>query len=130
MAPRGFRYVEFGLWVAVVSGLITVVFGILGYVIGDGLIGAKYALFIVGALLFGLGSLAIQPTPTYKDSKRISLEGPHELRFEAFIQQLPPIRGHHLPPEHRIDRSTKVFVTSLVVLAVSLVMEFWFGVRV
>lgn len=124
------RYVEFVLWVTVVSAIVTLVTAPIGFLIGNSLIGVKYALFVVGVLLFGLGSFGIQPTPPHEDSKRISLDMLGETRLEAFVQTLPPIRDHPVPYDQRVDRGTKLFVTSLVVLGISLIMEFVLGIRV
>jgi|GEM_PF-224803 len=123
------RYVEFTLWVAVVGGTVSAGCVALGYAVGGSLVAAKYVLFVVGFLLFGAGSFAIQPSRPGRGERRVSIEGTHQSRFEARIQELPPLRDQHLPFDRRIDRSPKVFVASLVVLAVSILLEFGLGVR-
>jgi len=127
---RLLRTVEFVLWVAAVGAVVVVLTAGAGYVVGDGPLGAKYALFVVGILLFGVGSYGIQPVPLHKDERRLSLDGPRETRLEAAIQRVPPLRDDYLPVERRVGRGPKLFVTSLVVLAASALLEVGLGVRV
>jgi hypothetical protein len=124
------RIAEFVLWVVLVGGAVSAGAIAAGLAVGGTLVSAKYAVFVVGVLLFGFGSLGIQPTPSYKAEKRVTLESTHQNRFEARIQELPPLRGRRLPFDQRVSRNKKVFVTSLLVLGVSLFMEFGLGVRV
>jgi len=129
MASNWLRFAEFVLWVVAVGGAVSAGAIVVGFAVAGTLVGAKYAVFVVGILLFGLGSLGIQPTPSYKDEKRVTLESTHQNRFEARIQSLPPLRGRRLPFDQRVGRNKKVFITSLFVLGVSLLMEFGLGVR-
>lgn len=129
MASNWLRFVEFVLWVVVVGALVSAAALLVGYLAGGSLVTAKYAVFVVGVLMFGLGSFAIQPTPSYRDEKRVSLESTHQNRLEARIQSIPPLRGERLPFGRRVGRDKKVFVASLLVLGVSLVMEFGLGIR-
>lgn len=128
--PGWYRYVEFVVWALVVGGVITAGCIALGLVVGGSLVTAKYALFVVGFLMFGLGSLAIQPTSPRRDEPRFSLDSDGQHRFEARIQALPPLRGERLPFDRRIGRDAKLFAASLVVLGASLFLEFGLGVRV
>ncbi|MFC7142272.1 hypothetical protein ACFQMA_20835 [Halosimplex aquaticum] len=130
MASNRLRFAEFALWVLAVSAAVSAAAIAVGYLVGGTLVTSKYAVFLVGILLFGIGSLGIQPTPSYKDEKRVSLESTHEHGFEARIQEIPPLRGEHVPFDQRVGRNKKVFAASLLVLGVSLVMEFWLGIRV
>lgn len=130
MPSNRLRYVEFVLWVVVVGAVVSAAAIAVGFLVGGTLVASKYAVFLVGVLLFGIGSLGIQPTPSYKDEKRISMESTHEHGFEARIQEIPPLRDERLPFDQRVSRNAKVFVTSLFVLGVSLYMEFGLGIRV
>ncbi|WP_436923735.1 DUF7555 family protein [Halosimplex amylolyticum] len=130
MATRRHRIAEFVLWVVVVGAAVSAGAIAVGFLVGGSLVASKYAVFLVGIFLFGLGSLGIQPTPSYRDEKRLSMDSSREHGFEARIQQLPPLRGDRVPFDQRVDRNKKVFVASLLVLAVSLAMEFWLGIRV
>lgn len=130
MASNWLRFTEFVLWVLVVGGAVSAAAILAGYVVGGTLLSAKYGVFVVGALLFGIGSLGIQPTPSYKEKKRISLDSTHQHGLEKRIQSLPPLRDRELPYEQRIGRNKKLFIASLLVLGVSLVMEFGLGIKV
>lgn len=59
---RRVAIVEFVLWVLAVSAAVVAVTLPLGVAIGGDLIAAKFGLFLVGLSLFGLGSIAIQPS--------------------------------------------------------------------
>ncbi|CCQ33944.1 hypothetical protein HLRTI_002259 [Halorhabdus tiamatea SARL4B] len=132
MTPNGYRYVEFALWVGSVATAIVVVLAIPSLIVGNGLVTLKYALFVVGFLLFGVGSFAIQPTPRGRGPVSrlfsMSLDGGKAFGFEQRIQELPPLDGRNLPFEDRVSRNVKVFVTSLIVLGVSILLEVGLGV--
>lgn len=132
MTPNGYRYVEFALWVGSVATGIVAVLSMPSLVLGDGLVTLKYALFVVGFLLFGIGSFAIQPTPHGRGPVSrlfsMSLDGGQAFGFEQRIQEFPPLDGRNLPFEERVSRNVKVFVTSLLVLGVSIVLEVGLGV--
>jgi hypothetical protein len=59
---RYLQLVDLVLWVLAAGGAIIVGSLLLGFVIGRDLLTGKYILFGVGFLLFGIGSLMIQPT--------------------------------------------------------------------
>jgi hypothetical protein len=59
----------------------------------------------------------------------VTLESDRQTSLEARLQRVPPLRGERVPFDQRIGRDAKVFAASLVVLGVSLVMEFGLGVR-
>lgn len=59
-----------------------------------------------------------------------STESPTEHRLEAALHQLPPLQNNPLRLDQRIDRSLKLFMTGLVLLGFSAVMEFVFGIRI
>lgn len=130
MASRWLRLAEFAVWVVAVAAAVSGAAILVGYVVGGDLVGAKYAVFVVGVLMFGLGSLGIQPTPSYKDEKRVTTESTHQNEFERRLQSVPPLRDAEVPFDQRISRDKKVFVASLLVLGVSLFMEFGLGIRV
>ena len=130
MASNWLRFVDLVLWVVVVSAALVGVLGALAFAFGDGLLTLKYALFVVGFLLFGLGSIALQPKRPHRDRKLISVDRDDEYGFEERIHELPPLRGHRLPLDARVSRNAKVFVVSLVVLAVSFGLEVGLDVSV
>lgn len=128
MSRRTLRLVEAALWVAGATALTVVVSAIPSLLFGDGLPTLKYALFVVGLLLFGLGSFAIQPPRPGTDEQRVTVEGDEPTDAEAALQQVPPLRGRLLPYEDRVSRDWKLFLTGVATLAVSLAMEVFLGV--
>ncbi|WP_135667424.1 DUF7555 family protein [Halorhabdus rudnickae] len=134
MTRNALRYVEFFYWVGVVSGSVLLVLAVPAFLVGDGLLSLKYALFVVGFILFGVGSFAIQPSPRGRGPITrlfsFSVAGDSAFGFEQRLQELPPLEGSHLPIEYRVNRNVKLFVTSLVLLAISAVLEVWLGVTV
>jgi len=129
MTSKRLLFAEFVVWVFAVGGVVSAGALLVGYLVGGTLVAAKYAVFLVGVALFGLGSFGIQPTPSYKERKRVTLESDRQTSFEARLQRVPPLRGERIPFHNRIGRDKKVFAASLLVLGVSLVMEFGLGVR-
>lgn len=128
---RRLRLAEFGLWVSAASVLTVAVAGGVGYAVGRDFLSVKYALFVVGTVLFGVGSLSLQPsTPARDRQRRLSVSAPDQTHLEQRLQRVPPLRGERLRFEKRIGRPAKLFATGLVVLAVSLFMEVGFGVTV
>lgn len=122
------RLVEFLFWVATVAGVVVLACVGVGVAVGAGLVGAKYALFVVGFVLFGVGSLAIQPASPHRETERFTLDRGGETMVEAAIQRLPPLDDARLPRERRVSRDVKLFAVSLVVLGVSVLLEVGFGV--
>lgn len=133
--------VEAAYWIAVVTAGVVAIGSVPAVATGGGLLTLKYSLFVIGFLLFGIGSFSIQPkSPRLGDKSKfrqpvarmfsMGLDGDKPFRFEQLIQRLPPLRDHTIALEHRVSRNTKVFLTSLVVLGVSLFMETFLDVTV
>ncbi|MFB6206644.1 MAG: hypothetical protein ABEJ05_08990 [Haloglomus sp.] len=125
-SDRWLRVVDFLLWVGAASTAVVFVCGVPALALG-GPPAVKQVLFVVGFLLFGLASLGIQPSRPHRDEQLVTAETDSEADLEARLQDLAPVE-ERLPYDDRVGRDTKLFVTSLVVLAVSLVMEVGFGV--
>jgi hypothetical protein len=126
------RALEASYWILGATVMCMVGLGVLAFVFGEGLLTLKYLLFVVGFLLFGIGSFALwrktRRRPTIWPSVDV---GPvDELGLERRLWELPGLRGEYLPPADRVSRPVKLFVTGLVVLAVSYLMEAVFGVSV
>lgn len=97
--------------------------------LGAGWVGVKYVLFFVGFFLFGLSALQLRPTPPWKDEDETTDERA-ETRFQAAVQRLPPLPRYGLAPDERLPPPAKLFVTSVLVLLTSFVMETGFGIAV
>ena len=149
---RYLRLVEFALWVLAVAAIAIVGSLVLGLLIDQNLMTGKYVMFVVGFLMFGAGAIAMQPsgpnlegTP-FEENQQTAARN-RGLRsmfgnrsgesgvddgagddtsgtgFEERLQQVGPLAEHELPPEARIGRGAKLFVTSLLVLGASFVLE-------
>ena len=144
MHSRWLRLAEFAVWTAGATAAVVATAAVPSFLFGSGLLTLKYVLFVVGVLLFGLGSFAIQPespaqlrseqspsdrgaTTRIPRPRQFSTEGTDEFGVEARLAELPPMRGR-LPFDDRVGRDAKLFVTSLLVLAVSAALEFVVGV--
>ena len=120
--------------VAYVLGVLVALFVVLGVVsafLGMGLIGVKYGLFLVGTLMLGLGSLKLRPVRMDKDPREALLpaNSGEETPLQAAVQRALPAQ-YRLAYGDRLSDGTKLFVASLVVLAVSFAMEAVFGIAV
>ncbi|WP_297889619.1 hypothetical protein [uncultured Halorubrum sp.] len=129
-ATNADRISEFAVWVGAASAAVVGACAVVAFAFGDGLITLKYVLFVVGFALFGLGSLAIQPKSKRRDRERVTLDTDEAWDVETRLMRLPPLRERAIPFEERVSRNVKAFVTSLVVLGVSLLLELVAGVGV
>jgi hypothetical protein len=126
---------------AVAAVVFVAGFGV-GLVTGRGLVTAKYVMFFVGLLVFGVATFKPRPDPPW-DTERTEdgkikvtknepegrvVGGREETRFQSAVQQIPPLPWYSLPPDDRLPVSVKLFVGSLATLAWSFVMETVFGV--
>ena len=130
-ADRPRQLLDLGAYAVGVVVALFVVLGVVSALLGSGLVGVKYGLFLVGTLMFGYGSLKLRPVRSDKSSReaRFRADSGEETRFQAAVQRLLPAR-YRLEYDDRLTDATKLFVTSLVVLAVSFLMEAAFGVAV
>lgn len=98
---------------------------------GNILTGVKWGLFIVGWITVAYGSFQLRPKPPKKrigNSNSGESGGREETWFQAQTQRMPPLRRRSIPPERRFSRSLKLFISGVVVLATSFLMETVLGV--
>lgn len=126
---RRLRAVEFVVWVVAVSAAVVAATTVVGVAAG-GLLVAKFLLFFVGVMLFGVGSLAIQPDKPTGESRWFSFDEAAETRIDEAVQRLPPLSGNHLPAEDRIGHGFKLLAVGVVVAGTSVWLEFGLGVAV
>lgn len=129
MASSWLRYAEFVVWIVVVFAAVVAVLAAPSFALGSGLLSLKLALFVVGFLLFGFASLGLQPKRPNRDRKYVTAETDSEFGFEERIQSLPPFDERSLPLDYRVSRNVKLFVVSLLLLGLSLALEYTLGVR-
>ncbi|MFB6174275.1 MAG: hypothetical protein ABEI39_06495 [Halobacteriales archaeon] len=100
-----------------VTGLAFVAGTLLGFALGRGWVGTKYALFVLGFLMFGYATFALRPRAAWKDGD----ETAEESGVEVAVSRL--LGGYALPREQRFPVGLKLFVASLLVLFASYLME-------
>lgn len=103
------------------------------FLLGTGLVGTKYGMFIVGWLGLGYSGLKLRPTPLWKREGERPLreydEGrKEETRFRAFVQRVPPARFRPLHPTDRFSTATTMFIGSATILLTSFLLEVVFRV--
>ncbi|NHN60668.1 MULTISPECIES: hypothetical protein [Halorussus] len=135
--------VDAAVYALAVAAVVFVVGAILGFVVGGGLVTAKYVMFVVGLLAFGYGTLQLRPDPPWSteegeegEIKIVKEERPsgtvvnsrEETAFQAAVQRIPPLPWYSLPPDERISVAFKIFLAGLATLGWSFAMEAVFGV--
>lgn len=129
-SERQLRAVEFLVWVVVVAVGVVGAAVVAGFLLGSGLLGAKYLLFIMGGVLFGVGSLAIQPDKPTGDERWFSFAPEVETRVDRLVQRIPPLDEQYLPPGDRIGLGWKLLGVGVVAMGVSIWLEVGLGVTV
>lgn len=118
------------------AGLVaaaTLALALVGAVVtGGGLARTKLILFIVGWLLLMVATVRLWPrSPKDVDpgagTAAATVTPTERTRIEAAVAALPPLR-YLERPSHRLSPPAKLFVGSLLVLAISLLLEVGFGV--
>lgn len=116
------------LTVAVTVGAFT-----LGIATGGGFVRGNLFLFLSGWVLLAYATVRLWPTSIESEEtaeemgERIPGENPS--RFQSFVRSLPLVRWISLPaPDERMTQQGKLFVTSLLVLCASFLIETFLGV--
>jgi hypothetical protein len=97
-----------------------------GFAVGNGLVGAKWLLFVVGFLLLGYGTLRLRPTAKWKSESRLDF-GDEARGLQRAVSEALPAR-YRLPADERPSVGLKLFLGGIAVLATSFTMESVFGV--
>lgn len=128
------------VYAVTLTALVALVMVTLGIAGGGGLVLGKRLLFVAGWALMGYATIRLWPSKPEEArvaTKPGSIDPTGETiaaiearsRFQRLIHRLPPIRWLPPPPyERRLTDEAKVFLTSLLVLTTSYVMETVFGV--
>lgn len=128
------RILDVVSWVLVVAVGTVVFFTIPAFVLGSGLLSLKYLLFVVGFLYFGIGSwilwLRSRRRPSRWFDRSFGVDPDQEFWFERRLWNHFPLAHRWLPPRERVDRSVKVFLTGMVILLVSYLMETVLGITI
>lgn len=112
-----------------VTAVLVVVSAAISFPLGGGWPGVKNLLFVLGFALFGLASFQLRPTPPWREEDAATDER-RETRFQTAVQAVPPLRWYDLPPDDRLLTPARLFLGSVLTLAVSFLMEAVLGVGV
>lgn len=130
------RWLNQILDVTVYAVSITLVLALFSAVVslpfGNVLSGVKWGLFIVGWIIIAYGSFQLRPKPSKKpigdSGGNGNSGGREETWFQEQTQRLPPLRRRTIPPEQRLSMPLKLFISGIVVLVTSFLMETVLGV--
>lgn len=108
--------------------VLVIIAGAVSFPVGGGWVGVKFVLFFVGFFLFGLSTFQLRPKPPWKRDDESMTDQREETRFQAFVQRLPPLGRYGLAPNERLSSPTKLFITSILLLLISYILEAIFGI--
>jgi hypothetical protein len=146
----GRRLVDLAAYAVGLTLLVAIALVPLSLLAGAGLNGVKFGLFLVGIFAFGYATLRSWPSrpdeaglgqrpgeQSTPGSERtiegvdpdVQLDPRTESRFESLVTGVPPLESYRVPPDDRVPVGAKLYVASLLMLAVSYAMEAVFGIR-
>lgn len=101
----------------------------LSALLGMGLNGIKVGLFVTGFLYFGYATFLMRPSKRDFDERRTEASSSRdETHFERFLGRVPLVRRYRVEPAERLSPGTKLFLASLLMLAISFAMESLFDI--
>jgi|APHM01.1.fsa_nt_gi hypothetical protein len=93
--------------------------------VGAGLSGVKYGLFLIGVLTMGYATLLAWPrSPSDLESEGVNRE---ETRFQAVVRRFPPATWYPLAPDDRYLDWTKLYLATLFLWGGSFALETLIG---
>lgn len=144
LSRLGWRLLDLAGYAVGLTATVAVLMAPLSLLAGAGLAGVKYGLFVAGVLAFGYATLLAWPVRPDEEGPQAgpgseTQDGPayetrgdradptSETSFESLLARLPPFE--QVDPVERFHPGTKLYVASLLMLAVSYGLEAMFGVR-
>ncbi|MFC6837092.1 DUF7555 family protein [Halomarina ordinaria] len=132
--PRRLRVLDAVAYALVLTLLVATLAVLVTFGLGVArpLLGVKYLLFVVGFLLFGVGSVKVRPNPPYKERRILPPNSEEETGFQALVQRVVGLLGeeYRLGPDERYSDAAKLLLAAVVMLGCSAALEFGFGVAV
>lgn len=126
--PRLGRLVDAAAYAVAVTALVILVSLPLSLLLGAGLTGVKYALFLAGLALLTLSVVRLWPT----DPDDVAVTGGQspadETRFQRAVQRLVAVDALRVPPRLRLATPYRLLVASLLTMATSFALEALLGV--
>ena len=117
-----------------ISVVVLVPLSILSFAAGTNWYGVKVGLFFGGMLLMGASVWLLRPDKPWEQDDESDDTGPPESvgadigHFEATVHALPPLSWVDIPPGSRASSGLRLLVASVVLFALSFVMETVFAV--
>lgn len=119
-------------YAGVVTALVAVAAMAIGVATGGGFVRGNVVLFVAGWALLAYATVRLWPTsPDDLEESAAPVAGPSgsPSRIQRIAREVPPARWTRPPArEDRIGSAGKLFVSSLLVLCLSFVLETVFGV--
>lgn len=136
----GPRVLDLAGYAVGLTAVVVVLLAPVSLLAGAGWSGVKLGLFLSGTLAFGYATLLMWPSRTVDEAggggdrfeyhTRGDRNDPtDETPFESVVSRAPLLRRSGAPPVERFHPGTKLYVASLLMLALSYGMEALLGVR-
>jgi hypothetical protein len=131
---RGRQALDAIVYAIVVTAIVGITSIAVSFVLGWGLVGVKFILFVVGFVLFGIGTLKLRPTSPWQEgdeneSSEVSHAGSdNDSPLQRAIHRVLPLDQHELRPNNRLSDGAKLFLASVFMLVVSFLMESVFDI--
>jgi hypothetical protein len=125
---RGLQTLDLVAYAVVATSVVFTLGLLAGLAVGNGLVGAKWLLFVVGFLFVAYGALRLRPTPKWKDESRLDF-GTEPRGLQKLVAEALPT-DYRLPTDQRLPVGLKILAAGLAILLTSFLMESVFGVGV
>ena len=129
---RGRQALDAIVYAVVVTAIVSIISIVVSFVLGWGLVGVKFTLFVVGFGLFGVSTFKLRPTAPWKEengneSSEISYSD-DDSPLQRVIHRVLPLDQYELHPKDRLSDGAKLFLASVLMLVVSFLMESVLGI--
>lgn len=125
---RGLQTLDLVVYAVVATAVVFSLGLLAGLAVGNGLIGAKWLLFVVGFLFVAYGTLRLRPTPKWKDESRLDF-GDDPRGLQKLVADALPA-DYRLPTDQRLPVGLKILAAGAAILLTSFLLESVFGVGV
>jgi hypothetical protein len=125
---RGLQTLDLAAYAVVATSVVFSLGLLAGLLVGNGLVGTKWLLFVVGFLFVAYGALRLRPTPKWKDESRLDFGNDPRGLQKVVADALPA--DYRLPTDERLPVGLKILAAGASILLTSFLMESVFGIGV
>jgi hypothetical protein len=131
---RGRQALDAIVYAVVVTAIVGIGSTAISFVLGWGLVGVKFILFVIGFVLFGAATFKLRPTAPWREengseSSGVSYAGSdNDSPLQRAIYRVLPLDQYELHPKDRLSDGAKLFLASVLMLVISFLMESVFDV--